>query len=138
MEKLKIMLDEGAYMPLRAHATDAGLDLRSKETKWVYAQNQVMFDTGVHVQLPTNTVGLITSKSGLMSKGLTSRGTIDVGYTGSLKVVLYNHTNEGYLVHAGDKISQLVIVPCLTPKLEVVDSLGDTDRGEGGFGSTGK
>ena len=98
-----------------------------------------MFDTGVHIQLPKNTVGFLKSKSGLNVKyGITSEGVIDVGYTGSIMVKLYNHSDKPYRVRKGDKISQLVILPCLLPELEVVDSLEDTERGTGGFGSTGR
>lgn len=82
---------------------------------------------------------MVTSKSGLMSKeGLTSRGTIDCGYTGSIRVVLFNHGTNKTIIKKGQKISQLVVMPIITPELEVVDSLEDTERGSGGFGSTGK
>lgn len=86
-----------------------------------------------------NTVGFLKSKSGLNVKyGITSEGVIDVGYTGSIMVKLYNHSDKPYRVRKGDKISQLVILPCLLPELEVVDSLEETERGTGGFGSTGR
>lgn len=135
---MKVLLDPGAYMPERAHEADAGYDLRSLENKWVFSGEYAVFDTHVHVMIPEGYVGLLTSKSGLMAKGMTSRGTIDSGYTGSIHVVLYNHGSEAYEVRKGDKISQLVILPILTPELEQVDSLEDTERGDGGFGSTGK
>ena len=136
---MKIMLSPGAKMPTRAFPTDAGLDLYARETQIVSAKESAIFDTGVHIELPPNTVGMIKSKSGLNVKhGLTSEGVIDVGYTGSIVVKLYNHSGHDYKVNAGDKISQLVIMPILTPELELVDSLEDTERGTGGFGSTGK
>lgn len=135
---MKIQLDPGAIMPTRGHATDAGLDLYAMETGYVYAGGQAIFDTGVHVQIPPGYVGLITSKSGLMGKGITSRGTIDSGYTGSIKAVLYNHSRESYLVHKGDKITQLVLLPIITPELELVEALEETSRADGGFGSTGR
>lgn len=136
---MKIKLDEGAKMPTRAHPTDAGLDLYARETQVVPAKESAKFDTGVHIELPPNTVGYLKSKSGLNVKhGLTSDGTIDVGYTGSIVVKLYNHSGYDYTVNAGDKISQLVIHPILTPELELSDSLEETDRGSNGFGSTGK
>lgn len=134
---MKVNLDPGAYVPERAHADDAGLDLRARETKYVYPREHAVFDTGVHVAIPAGYVGLITSKSGLMAKGITSRGTIDCGYTGSLKAVLFNHGEESYLVKAGDKITQLVILPCLIEDIELVSALDETERGSGGFGSTG-
>lgn len=136
---MKVKLDQGAKMPTRAHATDAGLDLYARETQIVPAHSSRIFDTGVHIELPPNTVGMLKSKSGLNVKyGLTSEGVIDVGYVGSIKVKLYNHSNVGYGVREGDKISQLVIMPILTPELELVDELEDTERGAGGFGSSGR
>ena len=136
---MRIKLDNGAKMPTRAHDTDAGLDLYAMEDKVVPCRSSAVFDTGVHVELPNGTAGLVLSKSGLNVKhGITSEGVIDVGYTGSIVVKLYNDSYQHYQVHKGDKISQLVIVPILTPELEVVDRLDRTERGDGGFGSTGK
>lgn len=145
---MKIKLDPGAYMPERAHETDAGLDLRSREDALIPPGGSYVFDTGVHVELQKfkydgfnflYTVGFIKSKSGLnVNHDLTRDGVIDMGYTGSIKVKLYNHGEKYYPVHKGDKISQLVILPILTPTLEVVEKLNDTERGDGGFGSTGR
>ena len=136
---MKIKLDENAFMPERAHETDAGLDLRSPIYSVVPAWGSATFYTGVHIELPKNTAGFLKSKSGLNVKhGITSEGVIDVGYTGSIVVKLYNHTDKDYVVQRGDKISQLVILPILTPKVELVDELESTERGDGGFGSTGR
>lgn len=136
---MKIMLDNGAKMPTRAHSTDAGLDLYAMDTQIIPAKESAVFDTGVHVELPEGTAGFLKSKSGLNTKhGITSEGVIDVGYTGSIVAKLYNHSGMDYNVNAGDKITQLVIVPILTPELELVESFGETDRGNNGFGSTGK
>lgn len=136
---MKIMLEPWAIMPTRAHETDAGLDLYAPEKQIVPARESVVFDTGVHIQLPENTVGMLKSKSGLNVKhGLTSEGVIDVGYTGSITVKLYNNSGTDYTVERGDKISQLVILPIVVPSLEVVTSLEETARGNGGFGSTGR
>ena len=136
---MKIMLDEGAYMPTRAHETDAGLDLYAMEDTIVLAKESAVFDTGVHIELPPQSVGFIKSKSGLNVKhGIVSEGVIDVGYTGSIKVKLYNHSGYDYKVNRGDKISQLVILPIYTPNLEVVYDLDETERGNNGFGSSGK
>lgn len=135
---MKIKLDPGAYMPTRAHNTDAGLDLFSPVDLWLHPGEHRMIDTGVHVEIPDGYVGMITSKSGLMSQGITSRGTIDCGYTGSIKAVLFNSGSDGFKIRKGYKITQLVIVPCIKPELEIVDHLDDTERGESGFGSTGK
>lgn len=136
---MKIMLDEHGLMPERAHPFDAGLDLRSPFRVVIRPNDWVTIDTGVHVAIEKNFVGLITSKSGLMAKhGITSRGTIDCGYTGSIKAVLFNHSDKTYIVEKGDKITQLVVLPIVTPHLEVVDSFEDTERGANGFGSSGK
>ncbi len=137
---MKIVLEPWAIMPTRAHEFDAGLDLYSaQEDTYIYQDDSVLFDTGVHIQLPKNTVGFLKSKSGLNVKhGITGEGVIDVGYTGSIMVKLYNHGKKPYKVRKGDKISQLVILPCILPELEVVDSLEKTERGDNGFGSTGR
>ena len=136
---MKIVLDEGAKMPTRAHPYDAGLDLYAREDAYIRANNSYEFDTGVHVDIPEGCTGFIKSKSGLMvHHGLLTDGTIDCGYTGSIKVKLFNLGGSRYEVKAGDKIAQLVIVPCVLLPLEQVDCLEDTDRGDGGFGSTGR
>ena len=135
---MKVKLD-GAKIPTRAHETDAGLDLYSREKVIIFPNESYIFDTGVHIELPQNSVGLLKSKSGLyMKHHITSEGVVDEGYTGSIRVKLVNHGNEPYMVNKGDKISQLVILPILKPTLEIVDSLEDTERGENGFGSSGK
>lgn len=134
---MKVMLDPGAKMPTRAHETDAGLDLYAMEQGMIPPCGSATFDTGVHVDIPAGCVGLLTSKSGLMLKGITSRGTIDCGYVGSIRAVLFNHSHQYFYIEKGQKITQLVIVPIKTPALELVDSLEETERGEGGFGSTG-
>lgn len=136
---MRIKLDTGAIMPTRANSTDAGLDLYAKDGQIVPAKESAIFDTGVHVQLPSGTAGLLVSKSGLNVKhGITSTGLIDEGYTGSIRVKLYNHGGVDYRVEAGDKISQLVIMPVVKPEMELVESLEETARGSGGFGSTGR
>ena len=136
---MRIMLDEGAIMPTRAHEVDAGLDLYSPVEVLVKPKGSATIDTGVHIELPMNTVGMVKSKSGMnVNYGIQSEGVIDVGYTGSIRVKLYNHSGQWYQVNKGDKISQLVILPILTPDLELVNELGETERGSGGFGSTGR
>lgn len=139
---MKIKLDEGARMPTRAHSTDAGLDIYARESRIVPAHGSVKFDTGVHIELPKGTAGFLKSKSGLnVNHGITSEGVIDEGFRGSIAVKLYNHSDIDYLVEKGDKISQLVIIPILTPELELVQSIDEfnkSDRGNNGFGSSGK
>lgn len=136
---MRIKLDEGAYLPTRAHPTDAGMDLYARETQIIPAKEAATFDTGVHIELPVGTVGMLKSKSGLNVKhGITSEGVIDVGYTGSIVAKLYNNSGFDYKVNEGDKITQLVIMPIVTPSLELVDELEATDRGDNGFGSSGR
>ena len=137
---MKIMLDEGTKMPTRAHPWDAGLDLYARDGGTIFYDDCVVFNTGVHVEIPEGYVGFIKSKSGLMvNHDIVTDGTIDAHYTGPIMVKLFNHSIENpYGVRPGDKIAQLVIVPCLLPELELVDSLEETDRGDGGFGSTGR
>ena len=137
---MKVELDMGAKMPTRAHGTDAGLDLYCREDATVWANCRKIFDTGVHIELPPGTYGKIESKSGLNVKyGIVScGGVVDEGYTGSIKVVLYNFSATNYVFHEGDKIAQLIIMPCLYEPVELGEISQDTDRGAAGFGSTGR
>lgn len=141
---MKVMLDEGAYMPEYAHNTDAGMDIRCKEAFLLPGINggdigSAIVDTGIHVEIPEGYVGFLKSKSGLNVKsGITSEGVIDCGYTGSIIVKLYNHTTEDICFNRGDKITQLIILPFASVSTEQVTSLKETERGNNGFGSTGK
>lgn len=137
--KLKVKLDRDATMPNRAHKDDAGLDLYASETVHIAPHSYETIETGVHVEIPRGFVGLLTSKSGLMAKhGITCRGTIDSGYTGSIKAVMFNHSAKVYKVEKASKVTQLVILPIVTPDVELVDFLDETERGGNGFGSSGK
>lgn len=136
---MKVVLDRPAIKPYRAHKKDAGLDLRATEDFLVPSHGHKTVDTGMHVQLPKHTAGLLVSKSGLNVKHhIVSTGLIDEGYTGSIKVKLYNHGRMDYFGKKGDKISQLVIIPVLRPKIKYVKTLKGTDRGDNGFGSSGR
>lgn len=135
---MKIAVDLGADAPTRAHKTDAGLDLYAKRGGIIFPFCRKTFDTGVHAEIPENFVGMLTSKSGLMARGITSRGTIDSGYTGSIKAVLFNHSFRIVRIKKHQKVTQLVLMPIITPETELVDRLDETERGDGGFGSTGK
>lgn len=136
---MNIQLDKQALMPVRAHDTDAGLDLLSPVDTVIPAHGAVTVDTGVHIELPAQTAGFLKSKSGLNVKyGITSEGVIDVGYNGSIVCKLYNHSNMDYEIKRGDKITQLVVMKIDIPELNVVDEFKETERGNGGFGSTGR
>lgn len=134
---LKTVVDQGAAIPTRAHKADAGLDLYAKKSGWIFPKCRKVFGTGFHCAIPEGCVGMLTSKSGLMVNGITSRGTIDSGYTGEIKAVLFNHSWLPVRIKKWQKITQLVIMPVSLPKIVYVDRLEDTDRGNGGFGSTG-
>lgn len=137
--KMKIMLDEFSTMPSRAHKHDGGLDLYANETAYIAPHTWVAVSTGTHAAIPRGFVGLLTSKSGLMAKhGITCRGTIDADFTGSIKAVLFNHSDKVFKVEQGQKVTQMVLVPIITPELELVDKLEETERGDNGFGSSGQ
>lgn len=142
MEEINVMLDEGAIMPTRAHAEDAGLDLYTPEGFMLLSFGEVdnyTVDTGVHMEIPEGYVGMLKSKSGLnVNRGVITEGVIDAGYTGSIKVKLYNLGEDIQYFQRGDKIAQLVILPIVTPALKLVDKFAKTERGDNGFGSTGR
>lgn len=139
---MKIKLSPGGVMPTRAHPYDAGLDLYAPENmEPVVIQpfgGRVSIDTKTHVAVPRHFAGLVKSRSGLMQKGIVTDGTVDPDYTGSIRVTLFNHGSEEWTVVPGDRIAQLVIVPCCLPPLELVEELETTDRGSNGFGSSGR
>ena len=136
---VKVALDEGAKMPTKAHEWDSGFDLYSREGGVIYQNGSARFNTGVHIAIPKGVCGLLVSKSGLdHNESVQSTGLIDPDYVGSIWVKLYNHGSKAVTIEKGQKISQLVLLPIITPELELVDSLEETERGSGGFGSTGK
>ena len=136
---MNIILDPGAFMPEFAHKTDAGADLRSPIETVVPARNSVVIDTGVHVETQEGYVGMLKSKSGLNVKhDLIGEGVIDSGFQGSIRVKLYNLGDTDYQIHRGDKIIQMVILPCGYCEFTQVDKFAETERGDGDFGSTGR
>lgn len=159
--KLKIKkLHEDAIIPTRSNPTDSGLDLYSIENLVILQAQYKMVSTGIAIQLPKpvemgvypTELGVdfrqkvvweaqIRPRSGLAAKnGITivnSPGTCDNSYIGEIKVILRNEGMEVFRVKKGDRIAQMVICPVITPKVIEVEELDDTERGEGGFGSTG-
>lgn len=131
-------LDHNAYSPVRAHDNDAGFDLICKEDQILEPNKANTIDTGVHVLIPEGYVGLLCPRSSFNVKGIgTPIGVVDAGYTGSIRVVLepFNVTK----IFKGNKIAQLVILPL--PKIVMIEGkvIGvKTDRGDRGFGSSGK
>ena len=136
---MKVQVDYYGFEPTRAHSTDAGIDLRSPISTKIPAGGYVTIKTGVHVELPKGTCGLLVSKSGLnVNHHITSTGLIDEGFSGEIAVKLYNSGGD-YFIQRGDKISQLVVLPVLYEDIEIVDEINqDTERGNNGFGSSGR
>lgn len=136
---IKYTLDPGAYPPERAHSTDAGADLRTPIDFTLPSWSSRTIDTGVHVQLPPETCGELWSKSGLnINHGIISTGLIDEGYTGSVKVELYNLSDDDYYFEKGEKITQLVIKHVCYPTYQLAESIEGGERGSAGIGSTGR
>lgn len=137
---IRVQLDRGAKKPTRAHEYDAGLDIYMPEDMpETWFDRQVTINTGVHIEIPEGYTGLIKSRSGLnIRQDLVCEGVIDAGYTGAVVVKLYNHSNELRCIKPCEKIAQIVIVPCLTEEVEVVEQICGGARGEHGFGSSGR
>lgn len=139
---MKIKLLDKNCMPIKAHACDAGYDLKARKETSVFPQDTEFIPTGVCVEIPVGYVGLLFPRSSISKTPLrmaNSVGVIDSGFTGEIKVPLYN-TSEVEIrdIDQYDKVAQLVIVPLADVSIEIVDELDDTERGTGGFGSTGK
>lgn len=130
-----------AKLPKRANKTDAGLDLYSIEHLIIKPQSRACVDTGIALELPHNTVGLIWPRSGMAVRGGIDvlAGVIDESYRGSVGVVLYNSDKHNdYVINCGDKIAQLIVQEVYFVEPEWADELDKTDRNDSGFGSTGK
>lgn len=126
-------------MPIRAHVKDAGIDLITPIDFFVPAHGYAFVDTGMHVELPESTRGHICSKSGLnRDHGITTDGTIDEGYTGSVGITVHNDSDLPYMFKRGQKVAQLVVEPILRPQLVLAQSISGDERGDNGFGSTGR
>jgi dUTP pyrophosphatase len=138
------LLHPGARPPARTRAGDAGYDLCAVEPFALEPGERAVVPTGIAVAIPAGAAGLVVPRSGLAARhGLSvvnGPGLIDPGYRGEVKVVLVNLGGERYAGEPGDRIAQLLLVPCLTPPVEVVEDLpaGPDDRGEAGFGSSGR
>jgi dUTP pyrophosphatase len=131
-----------AKLPQKAHPTDAGFDLFSIESMEILAGETKLIKTGISIQLPPCTEAQIRPRSGLALKHsitvLNSPGTIDENYRGEIGVVLINHGKETFFVEKHMKIAQMVVMPVMSVEIEEVNGeLSSTDRGTGGFGSTG-
>jgi dUTP pyrophosphatase len=136
------LLHPDARPPLRGREGDAGYDLSCLESFVLRPGERRMVPTGVAIALPQGVAGLVTPRSGLAHRyGIScvnSPGLIDPDYRGELRVILINHGEETFRAHAGDRIAQLVLVPYWAPELRVVEELPESERGENGFGSSGR
>jgi len=145
MHVFKVNAETPEFIPVRAHPTDAGADLKSSEFYTLLPGEQHMYDTGVAIAIPEGFVGLVFNRSSQGKLGITipnSVGVIDSDYRGNIKVLLRNDSDVEYNVSILDRIAQLVLVPIVIPVLEQYegdpDDWNDTVRGTGGFGSTGQ
>ncbi|EEA86205.1 dUTP diphosphatase [Peptacetobacter hiranonis] len=142
MFELKIKkLNEDAIIPKFAHKGDAGMDLYSVSEVEIPAGETRLIKTGIAIQLPNMTEAQVRPRSGLALKHsitvLNTPGTIDEGYRGEIGVILINHGKETFVVEKHMKIAQMVVKPIYEVNVMEVEELTDSERGEGGFGSTG-
>lgn len=139
--KMRIKVDDGVEVPSYAHEGDAGFDLRIKRDMVLEPMQSCIVDLGIAVEVPSGCVGLVFPRSGLASKqGITLRnsvGVIDSGYRGNVCAPLVNISDSTVKLDAGSRVCQMVIVPCVPCDLIPVDMLSETERSDGGFGSTG-
>lgn len=139
---MKYTLAPGATAPTRATEGSAGYDLNANKTAALIPGERALVGTGVSLQLPADLAASVRPRSGLAAKHgvtvLNTPGLIDPDYRGEIKVILYNAGNKPFWVNRGDRIAQLTFEHIITPELEQVQTLDETDRGTGGFGSTGK
>lgn len=145
MTEIKIeikTLTDVAKIPSYAYAGDAGMDLRASETLTLQPFERALVPTGLAIALPEGQAGFVLPRSGLAIKhGITvvnAPGLIDSNYRGELKVILQNtDPHESFTIHVGDRIAQLVVMPVPHMSFIPVETLSSTERGEGGFGSSG-
>jgi len=137
--KIKIKrLNKDAITPSYAHEGDAGLDIRTTENYILKPGERKLFSTGLSIELPEGYVALIWDKSGIANKGIkTMGGVIEFTYRGEYKIILLNTSDQDYQINKGDKIAQLLIQPIMTADIIETIELSETQRGDGGFGSTG-
>ncbi len=143
MVELKIKkLNQNATIPSYGSTCAAGADLYSSEGELTFAPGETkLVHTGIAMEIPDGYVGLIYARSGIATKrGLAPAnkvGVIDSDYRGEIMVSLHNHSDNQAKIEAGERVAQIVITPYLTVNFVETDTLDDTERGEGGFGSTG-
>ena len=138
-DELLILLDSGATLPTRVDEDAAGYDLYASEDGSIPPWSRAKFNTGVHIGMPPGVYGRIAPRSGNAGRGIdVGAGVVDRSYTGPLIVLLCNATDEEYIVKRGDRIAQLILEEYRVVPITCVDTLLETVRGEGGFGSSGR
>ena len=137
---MKYYVEEGGFQPERGHFADAGMDLKTPEDVVVRAHDSAVIHTKTHVEIPVGYYGKLESKSGLHVKHdiVCLGGTIDSGYTGEIVVKLYNMGPKMYKFKAGDKIVQMIVQPCVLEDWVEDKDFAESERADGGFGSTGR
>jgi dUTP pyrophosphatase len=140
--KIPVVSEDSMHLlPRFAHPGDAGADLRSAETVTIEPHGYALVGTGLAMAIPEGYAGFVLPRSGLAVRAgvtvLNAPGLVDSGYRGELKVALINHGTEAFEIAAGDRIAQLVVMSVSAPEYEAVSALEETERGSGGFGSTG-
>ena len=142
--QVKIAMHENCadLVPAKAHSDDAAFDLKSRCDMVVNVGKSTLVPTGVYIELPVNYEAQVRPRSGLALKHnitlTNSPGTIDAGYRGEVGVIMFNHGPEEFVIRRGDRIAQMVIAELPSVELVTAEKLSDSNRGEGGFGSTGK
>ena len=140
--KIPVLSSDSMYrLPTFAHPGDAGADLTAAVSMVIEARDRAVVPTGLSLAIPNGCAGFVLPRSGVAVRHgvtvLNAPGLIDAGYRGEVKVALINHSDQDFTIERGDRIAQLVIMRVESPDYVAVDTLDDTVRGEGGFGSTG-
>jgi dUTP pyrophosphatase len=132
-------LNEKAVMPTKAHATDAGFDLYASEAVTIPANGRAIIPTDIAMEIPQGYFGMAVGRSGnTIKRGLVGQtGIIDSGYRNGIGIMAFNFTSEDIAIAQGERAGQIVLMPILECELEQADSLNGSERGEGGYGSTG-
>ena len=136
---MKVQVFPGGITPVRKHENDAGLDLALPADLIIGPRSRAFVNTCVAVELPQGTAGIIKSRSGLNKGGVQCEGgVIDEGYRGTIGLILYNHNDYPFKFRRGDRVAQLLVIPVMYTEVIKVSDLSETERGGGGFGSTGR
>lgn len=140
--KIKVtQLAEAAQLPAYEHEGDSGMDLRAIAPHTIAPGKTALIKTGLAIELPANTEAQVRPRSGLALKHsitvLNTPGTVDASYRGEIAIILINHSKQPFQIEPGMRIAQMVIAPIIRADIERVDTLSKSNRGKGGFGSTG-